>query len=139
VKCIHILFISHAAKQSVQDALGEKLADQAQTAGAERSAHGHLSLAPGGAGEQQVGNVGAGDEQDERHGAEQHKQGGAGLAYDFFTQLDEPDAPPFVGWILLLEARGEDIPFGLGAFPADAGAEARSGVQVMGAARVAAG
>jgi hypothetical protein len=50
-----------------QNALGEQLPDEARSVGAERDAHCHFMPARRGAHQQQVGNVGAGDEQHERH------------------------------------------------------------------------
>ena len=49
-----------------QDRFGEQLRDQLTTRRAERQAHGHLHRAVRGAREQQVGDVGAGDQQDDR-------------------------------------------------------------------------
>ena len=46
------------------EAFGEELADDAAAAGAESAAHGELLGARGGAGEQEVGEIDAGDEQD---------------------------------------------------------------------------
>jgi hypothetical protein len=54
--------------------LGGELADQTPPAGAERDADGHLPLPSQGAAEQQVGDVGAGDEQQEAAGAQQQQQ-----------------------------------------------------------------
>ena len=55
----------HAAGQRQHDALGEQLADDAAARAADRGADRDLAPASGRAHEQQVGDVGAGDEQDE--------------------------------------------------------------------------
>ena len=54
-----------AADEGEQQGLGEDLADDAGAAGAEGEAGGELALAGGGFGEEEVGEVGAGDEKDE--------------------------------------------------------------------------
>ena len=64
-----------AADRSEQHALGEHLANEPAAAGADCHAHSDLLLAGRGAGEQQVGNVGAGDQQDHGDDARQHEQG----------------------------------------------------------------
>ena len=48
-----------------QHAFGQKLAEQAPASGAEGGANGDFFLASGGAGQQQIGDVGAGDQQHE--------------------------------------------------------------------------
>jgi len=72
-----------AAQHAEQGALGEELADQPAAAGAQREADGDLAAARQGAGQQQVGHVGAGDQQQQtddggHHAARQHQ--GAALA-----------------------------------------------------------
>ncbi len=52
--------------------LDEELADQTPSAGPERRAHGNLALTSAGASEQQVGDVGAGDEEHDAYRGEQH-------------------------------------------------------------------
>ena len=61
-----------AAGQREHDALGEQLADDAPTAGADRQPHADLALARGAAREQQVGDVGARDQQDDEHRGGEH-------------------------------------------------------------------
>ena len=63
-----------AAEHSQHETLDNQLADDARAAGAERDPHRHLFLPIDGAGEQQVRDIGAGDEEHERHGAGQHQQ-----------------------------------------------------------------
>ena len=55
-------------------ALGEELPEQPPAAGAERGADGHLPVARRRAREEQVGHIGAGDEEHEGDGAEQDEQ-----------------------------------------------------------------
>ena len=54
------------AGQREQQALDQQLADQPGAAGAERGAHRHLLLAAGGAAQEHVGDVDAGDQQQQR-------------------------------------------------------------------------
>ena len=63
-----------AAEHREQTRLGEELPDELQPARADREPDGHLVGARGGAREQQVGDVGAGDEQHERGDAEQEQE-----------------------------------------------------------------
>ena len=63
-----------AAEAGQQHALGQKLADDARAARAERQPHLDLTLPADGAFEQQVGDVHAGDQQHERDGAQQEQQ-----------------------------------------------------------------
>ena len=56
--------------------LDQHLTDEAAAVGAERPAHGHLARAALAADEQQVGDVGAGDEQQASDGAEHQQQRG---------------------------------------------------------------
>ena len=64
-----------AACQGEQQILGKHLADQARPAGSERHAHRDLPLARRGARQQEVGNVGADDQQDQAHDGHQDLQG----------------------------------------------------------------
>src|ERR1700730_9196150 len=69
-----------AADGGKKDAFGEKLADQMSAAGADGGTDGDFALAPGGAGEQKIRDVGAGDQQDEAHRSHQDQQGQANVA-----------------------------------------------------------
>ena len=51
-------------------AFDQELTHEAPAAGAERRPHGNLALTSAGASEQQVGDVGAGDEEHDSHGGE---------------------------------------------------------------------
>ena len=69
------------AQRHQHEAFGQQLADQPAAARANREPHRHLVLPRGGAGEQQVGDIGAADEEhdaDDRH--DDHQRIGVGLA-----------------------------------------------------------
>jgi hypothetical protein len=68
-----------APEQREHARLGEQLRDEPPPTGAERQPHGHLRLAARAAGEQEVGDVGAGDEQDDAGDAEEECERGLGL------------------------------------------------------------
>ena len=63
-----------SAEQRQHDALGQELPDDADAAGAEGGADGHLALPCRRAGQQQVGDVRAGYQQHEADGGPQHEQ-----------------------------------------------------------------
>ena len=65
----------HAAGEREQQALGQELAHESLPAGSQRGAHRDLLRPRGRAGEQQVGDVGAGDQQHEPHRTQEHQQG----------------------------------------------------------------
>src|SRR6516225_2942173 len=60
-----------SAKEAEQNALGEQLADQPHTPGTKRDADRNLLPANARAGKKQIGHVGTGDEQHERHDGHQ--------------------------------------------------------------------
>ncbi len=68
-----------APARGEDEALGEHLADERRAAGTQGGAHGELFAAGGGAGEQQVGEVDADDEQDEADRAPEHDERAAEL------------------------------------------------------------
>ena len=68
------------------EAFGQQLPHHPQAAGAERGTHGDLALASFGAREQQVRDVRAGDEQEERDRAEQQPDRAADRSDDFVGQ-----------------------------------------------------
>ena len=103
-----------AAKQRDDQALGEQLAQQPRTAGAERGANRQLAVARRRARQQQVRDIRARDEQDERDGAEQDEERPAHFANQFHVQRHEPDPDPAVRWILLLQPRRDHVHLRLG-------------------------
>ena len=64
----------------MQEAFDEELTDQPGAGRTKRQTDGNLTLPDGGASQEQVGQVGAGDEQDERDRPKQHEQGAANIA-----------------------------------------------------------
>ena len=68
------------ADRGEQDALHEELPDEPAAAGAEGRADGDLASAVGGAREQEVADVGGGDEEHESHRAEQDQERGLDVA-----------------------------------------------------------
>ena len=81
-----------AAGERQHHALGQQLADDAGPCGAQCEADGHLLLAPGEAGQEQVRHVGAGDEEHEADGAQQDQQGGADVSDDRAGERRDLDA-----------------------------------------------
>ena len=97
-----------------QHGFRQELADQARASGAERTAHAHLAAARRGAREQQVGEVHAGDQQDESHGRRERQQRRANAAHDGFLQAAEGGVPPGIGiGKLLFGARRDGVEIGL--------------------------
>ena len=97
-----------------------------------RGADGDLFAAREGAGEEKIGDVGAGDEEDERDGAEHHKQGGTNIADGLITEGMNDGAPSFVlGGVGLFEALGDGVHLGLRLLDGDSGFEAADGEVVM--------
>ena len=66
-----------AAERGEEEAFGQDLTEDAGAAGSEGEANGHLALAGGGAGEQKVGEVGAGEQKNEarEHGEDVDRRG----------------------------------------------------------------
>ena len=60
-----------AGSHAKYDALNQDLLDETNTGGAQRAANGDLALASRGAGQHEVRNVGAGDEQNKANSAEE--------------------------------------------------------------------
>src|SRR5262249_8070683 len=86
-----------AARHGQQQAFGQKLSDKAQPARAERRPHRDLSAARGRAAQQQVGDVGAGDQQDEANREHQRSQRGPYALNRLLLQRNEEDAAPRLG------------------------------------------
>ena len=82
-----------AADAGQQQALGHQLADQALAAGAHRRAHGQLAAALERAGEQQVRQVGAGDQQHARRPRRQREQQQPRLLRDLVARAGSRAAP----------------------------------------------
>ena len=63
------------AGEGEQSAFGEELAQETAAARAERGAHGHLFLAPRGLRQKKIGEIRAGDQQNQADGSEHHRAG----------------------------------------------------------------
>ena len=98
-----------AADQAEQQAFGQHLAQQSAPPGAERRPNRQLALPRGRAGEQQVRDVGAGDQQDEAHRTEQDDQRPLDVTHDLLVHRHEADTDPGVHWILFLQPRGDGV------------------------------
>ena len=124
-----------AAAKREQDAFREQLANDAASAGAQGCAHGDFFAASDGAREQEIGDVGACDQENERDGAEQNYQGAAGVADDLFLQRHDSEGEAAIGRIflgmILAEAGGERVHFGLRLRDGDAGLELADDVVVF--------
>ena len=81
-------------------ALGEQLAEKPRPGRANRRAHGDLARSHGAAREQQVREVGAGDQQHEGHGAEQDQHRTPDLPDQHFAQRRQADRHPSVQRLL---------------------------------------
>ena len=81
------------AQEGEHQALGEKLADDAAPARAEGETHRDLPAAGGRAGEEQVCDVDAGDQQDESHGGQQRHQRRAAVAKQGLLQAAHRHGP----------------------------------------------
>ncbi len=82
-----------AAQHEEQQALGEKLTNQAHSCGSQCLANRHLASARAGASKQQIGDVDAADQQDQAHRAEQQNERLANVADESLGQGSEVDCP----------------------------------------------
>ncbi len=124
-----------AAQPGEQQAFRQQLADDLETRRAERQAHGDLGLPRRRAGQQHVRDVGAGDQQDEADGDEQHREAQARVADDPFLQRHDADVA--VGAREgLLQARRHQIDVGLGGGGVDARFQPGEDPQAVAAAAV---
>ena len=94
------------AERRQHAAFGDQLPHQPAAAGAERGAHGDLAAARFRARDQQVGDVGAGDEQDERDRRHQRQQRRAQRAEQLDVERADLDAALLVG----LRVRAFELP-----------------------------
>ena len=123
------------ARAGEQERLGEELPHQPGGAGADGGADRHLAAPADGAGEQEVRDVGAGDEQHEADGADEDPQRTADLADDLLAQRHDAERQLPVGRIdggmLAAEARRQRVHPRLGRRGRDAGRQAREDVVVL--------
>ena len=101
------------------DALGEQQPDHAGAGGADGGADGDFSFARHRAGEKQVGDIGADDQQNASDRAHQDVDGSARTGYELVLQRDDPDKRPRaqgeerIGE-LAVEALGDHLEIGAG-------------------------
>ena len=98
---------SSAAHETEQRAFGQQLPHEPLPARAERGADGDFLLARRRAREQQVRDVGARDEQHERHRAQHHEHRAAHVADDRFDERHDVDREGPVALVLLANPRGD--------------------------------
>ncbi len=91
-----------AAQDGHHEALREKLSQQPPPPGAQRRPQGYLALPGQGPGQQEVGQVGAGDQEDEDHHAEQRQQQGPYAGDEVGAEGHEVHAPALHGLRVLL-------------------------------------
>ncbi len=103
------------------------------TRSAQRSAHGNFFLASGGASHQQVGDVGASNEQNESNSAEQEPQSGAHVAVqEVILQRLDGSAPTFVRFrINIRHVASDRAHIRIGLRQGDAGLHAREDHEKM--------
>ena len=116
-----------AAEDGQQNAFGEQLPHQPLPSGAQSGADGDFLLAAGGAREQKVRDVGAGDQQHQRHRAHQHKQRAADVSHHLFLQANDVHAEGAVALVLFADAAGDDVDIRLRLRNRDAGLQAAPG------------
>jgi hypothetical protein len=79
-----------------EQCFGQQLLKHASACRAKRQANRDLLASAQGASEEQVADVGAGDEEHQPDGAEQHEKHRAAIADDFFLHRDDHGSPPVV-------------------------------------------
>ena len=124
-----------AAQESEDGAFGEELLSETFAAGAERGPERHFLLARGGAGEQEISDVGAGDEEHHDDRGEQREKRSANVGDGVLFEGDCDDA--FVLVVVGVEApeiAGDAVEFGSRLCEGHSGLEACEGVQGMSAA-----
>lgn len=126
----------HASEHAEQQALGEKLARDAGTAGAEPHAERDLLPPRGAAGKEQVGEIAAGDEEHQPDRAEEREEHGANVLDDLRTQPHEVHAPYAGARMLGGDARRDPRELGRGPRYGDAGPQAADDLEEVVAARV---
>ena len=120
----------HAGDNGQQQALGQHLPDQPSARGPERKPHGDLRVTRGGAGKEQVGDVDAGDEQEQADGSEQNEKRGPGIAGDLLVHGHDGRTPIGVSGVRACEAAGDAGHLGARLLHGCAGAETRNHLQV---------
>ena len=124
----------HRAAGAEHEALGQQLPDDARAPGAEDGAQGELALPRHRARQQQVRDVGARDEQDEPHGAEQHVERGLHVPRQRVAQRHDRQRPGLVvGRMLLAHPLADRVHLRGGVRQGHASLEAAEPAQVLAA------
>ena len=118
-----------AAERREHDALGNELADDPAAAGSQCGAHRDLPLTCGAAHQQQVGDVGAGNEQHETDRTEHEQHRRPRLADHQVLKRNQRDAGQVIG--RALRAQGEARELSAGLLPGDVRREAHEDVVRM--------
>ncbi len=123
----------YAAGQREQDAFGQQLADDAAAPRADRRTNGNFTLTSRRAGEQQVGDVCACNQQHQRNRAQQDPECGADVGDEFFLQQPRAKRAVVVdgGRILLLVLGCREFQPGVGLIERHAGLESSCGLKVV--------
>ena len=128
----------HPPGDSQQHALGEQLPQDARATGTERRAHRDLLVAVERPRQQQAGDVGARDQQHERHGADKDDDRRADVPDDLVLQGNDAEGETTVRWIdirmLLPQPRGQCVHLCLGLRRRDPHLQLREDVVVLAAA-----
>src|SRR5262245_15742948 len=98
-----------SAEERQQQAFGQQLPRQPETARAQCRAHGEFLAPRLAARERQIGHVGAGDEQDEADRAQQQPERSANIAHHFIQQRRDEDGHLVVLDRILAPQRGGDL------------------------------
>lgn len=122
-----------ASRESEEKALGEELRHDPRGACTQGRAEGHLAAPRRGARQLQIGQVDAGDEQDEPDRAEQDQQGRPEVAVETLLERHQPHRLPFVhltrpGLVVPLR---QDVHLGLCLFERHAVLEPRGDLQIV--------
>ncbi len=122
-----------AANRREQHAFGQQLRDDAAAGGADGRSNRDLAAAPGGADQQQVGDVGAGDQQDEPDRAEQHVEGRADVGDHLLAEAANVERLVLVEHapVLLLVLLGRHLQPGGGLGDRHAGLQLAGDVEVV--------
>ncbi len=124
-----------ATEKRKQQAFGEHLTDQTESSGTHAGTNYDCAAARGRAGQQQAGEIHAGNQQDQTYGGKQKQKSRTGVADDALAQRNEAaDAAGVMFRILLTKGGVDSGDFGLGLGEADAGLEAHVGVHEINAA-----
>ncbi len=113
-----------ADKQSLR----EQLANNATASRSERDANAQLAHAAGGAGQQQIGGVAAGDQKHDGHGAEQQPKQRTNVAHGAVNEVLHRAPQPCICGVELVEPRHDGGHLRLRLGDGDAGLEAGDGI-----------